>query len=122
MQSGSEFCLLAGAPGIQAIGGAAMMPATLSILNVEFGQNARRGLALGIWGAVAGAANALGPIIGGALVDAFSWRYIFIINIPIGIVAIIATIMIVKESTDPKVPTAISIFRASSLFPWPFSA
>jgi EmrB/QacA subfamily drug resistance transporter len=85
--------------GIQAVGGAAMMPATLSILNVEF-SGGQRGLALGIWGAVAGAANALGPIIGGSLVDAASWRYIFIINVPIGIIAFIAAMMIVRESTD----------------------
>ena len=85
-----------------------MMPATLSILNVEFGQK-QRGLALGIWGAVAGAANALGPIIGGALVDAFSWRYIFVINVPIGIAAIIATLLIVRESTDPKADRRIDI-------------
>jgi EmrB/QacA subfamily drug resistance transporter len=94
--------------GIQAIGGAAMMPATLSILNVEFSQS-QRGLALGLWGAVAGAANALGPIIGGALVDAASWRYIFLINVPIGIFAIIAALMIVRESTDPMTDRHIDI-------------
>jgi EmrB/QacA subfamily drug resistance transporter len=90
------------ARGIQAIGGATMMPATLSILNVEFSKN-QRGLALGVWGAVAGAANALGPIIGGSLVDSFSWRYIFLINIPIGIFAFIAAMLIVRESKDPNV-------------------
>lgn len=94
--------------GIQAIGGAAMMPATLSILNVEFSKS-QRGLALGIWGAVAGAANALGPIIGGVLVDAASWRYIFVINIPIGIFALIAALMIVRESTDPATNRHIDI-------------
>jgi EmrB/QacA subfamily drug resistance transporter len=94
--------------GIQAIGGAAMMPATLSILNVEFNKS-QRGLALGIWGAVAGAANALGPIIGGSLVDAASWRYIFIINIPVGIIAFIATLMVVKESTDTAADRHIDI-------------
>jgi EmrB/QacA subfamily drug resistance transporter len=87
--------------GIQAIGGAAMMPATLSILNVEFGKS-QRGLALGVWGAVAGAANALGPIIGGALVDAFDWRYIFIINIPIGIIAFFMALKVITESKDEK--------------------
>jgi EmrB/QacA subfamily drug resistance transporter len=94
--------------GIQAVGGAAMMPATLSILNVEFSKS-QRGLALGIWGAVAGAANALGPIIGGALVDATSWRYIFIINVPIGIFAFVAALMVVRESTDPKTNRHIDI-------------
>jgi EmrB/QacA subfamily drug resistance transporter len=94
--------------GFQAVGGAAMMPATLSILNVEFGKS-QRGLALGIWGAVAGAANALGPIIGGSLVDNFSWPSIFLINVPIGILAIIATVLIVKESTDPRADRHIDI-------------
>ena len=94
--------------GVQAIGGAAMMPATLSILNVEFSKS-QRGLALGIWGAVAGAANALGPIIGGVIVDAVSWRYIFVINIPVGIIAIIATLLVVKETTDPQTDRHIDI-------------
>lgn len=101
-----NFAFLLVTRGIQAIGGAAMMPATLSILNVEFSQG-QKGMALGIWGAIAGAANALGPIIGGSLVDAFSWRYIFVINVPIGIFAIIATLLIVKESTDPIVKKRI---------------
>jgi EmrB/QacA subfamily drug resistance transporter len=94
--------------GIQAVGGAAMMPATLSLLNVEFSKS-RRGLALGIWGAVAGAANALGPIIGGALVDAASWRYIFLINVPIGIFAFIAALIVVRESTDPATSRRIDV-------------
>jgi EmrB/QacA subfamily drug resistance transporter len=90
---------LVGARGLQAVGGAAMMPATLSILNVTFSER-DRGLALGIWGAVAGAANALGPVIGGALVDSYSWRLIFLVNLPVGIIALIAGVMIVGESRD----------------------
>ena len=103
-----NYTFLLVARGIQAMGGAAMMPATLSILNVEFGESGR-GLALGIWGAVAGAANALGPIIGGALVDAYSWHWIFLVNIPVGIIAFIAAIMIVRESTDAKATRYIDI-------------
>jgi EmrB/QacA subfamily drug resistance transporter len=103
-----NFMFLVVSRGIQAVGGAAMMPATLSIINIEFSQK-QRGLALGIWGAVAGAANALGPIIGGALVDAYDWRYIFLINIPIGIIAFIGTLMIVKESKDAKTDRHIDI-------------
>jgi EmrB/QacA subfamily drug resistance transporter len=94
--------------GVQALGGAAMLPATLSILNVEFDKS-QRGLALGIWGAVAGAANALGPIIGGALVDAISWRWVFVINIPIGIIVLIFTFLIVRESVDNKSDRHIDI-------------
>jgi EmrB/QacA subfamily drug resistance transporter len=90
---------LVGARGLQAIGGAAMMPATLSILNVTFSER-DRGLALGIWGAIAGAANALGPVIGGVLVDTYSWRLIFLVNLPVGIIALIAGVIIVGESRD----------------------
>jgi EmrB/QacA subfamily drug resistance transporter len=105
--------------GVQAAGGAAMMPSTLSILNVEFGQSGR-GLALGIWGAVAGAANALGPIIGGKLVDSFSWPYIFLINVPIGVLGILGTIFIVRESKDPRTDRRIDypgiLFASLGLF------
>jgi len=94
--------------GFQAIGAATMMPATLSILNVEFSKS-QRGLALGVWGAVAGAANALGPIIGGSLVDAASWRYIFLINVPIGVIAFVAALLVVRESTDPSTSRHIDI-------------
>jgi EmrB/QacA subfamily drug resistance transporter len=103
-----NFAILVLARGIQAIGGAAMMPATLSILNVEFSKG-QRGLALGVWGAVAGAANALGPIIGGSLVDAFPWWSIFLINIPIGIFAFVAAVRIVRESKDPNVDRHIDV-------------
>ncbi|XUW99800.1 MAG: MFS transporter [Dehalogenimonas sp.] len=85
---------------LQAFGGAAMMPATLSILNVAF-KDGGRGAAMGVWGAVSGAASAMGPIIGGLLVDRFSWGSIFLVNIPLGIIAIIAGMIVVKESTDP---------------------
>ncbi len=94
--------------GVQALGGAAMLPATLSILNVEFDKR-QRGLALGIWGAVAGAANALGPIIGGILVDTMSWRWVFVINIPIGIAVLILTFFIVRESVDTRSDRHIDI-------------
>ncbi len=92
----------------QAVGGAAMMPATLSILNVAFGDRGR-GMALGIWGAVAGVASALGPIIGGALVDATSWRWIFLINLPVGVLAFIAAIIIIRESRDPTAERRIDV-------------
>lgn len=84
----------------QAFGGAAMMPATLSIINVAF-KDGGRGQAMGVWGAVSGAASAMGPIIGGLLVDNFSWEYIFLVNIPLGILGVIAGIIIISESTDP---------------------
>jgi EmrB/QacA subfamily drug resistance transporter len=102
------FTVLLLGRGIQAVGSAAMMPATLSILNFEFGKTGR-GLALGIWGAVSGAANALGPVVGGLLVDNLSWHYIFLINIPIGIIAFIAAIFIVRESRDTNTNRHIDV-------------
>ena len=93
--------LLVGARALQAFGGAAMMPATLSLLNVAF-KDGQRGQAMGIWGAVSGAASALGPIIGGVLVDKFSWGSIFLVNVPFGIIAVIAGILIITESTEPN--------------------
>jgi EmrB/QacA subfamily drug resistance transporter len=85
-----------------------MMPATLSILNIVF-EKENKGMALGIWAAVAGAAAALGPIIGGALIDAYSWRLIFLINLPVGIAAFLAALFIVKESVDSTVSRRIDI-------------
>jgi MFS family permease len=103
-----SFSLLLVFCGVQAVGAVAMMPATLSILNMEFSQS-QRGLELGICGAVAGAANALGPIIGGSLVDAISLRYIFVINVPIGVFAFIAAWIVVKNSTDVNAERHVDI-------------
>jgi multidrug resistance protein len=83
----------------QALGGAAMMPTTLALINVAF-KDGNRGQAMGIWGAVSGAASALGPIIGGLLVYNLSWEYIFLVNIPLGIIAIILGSIIIEESTE----------------------
>ena len=89
------------ARALQGFGGAAMMPATLSILNVAF-EDGQRGQAMGIWGAVSGAASALGPILGGLLVDNLSWHYIFLVNVPFGIIAVIVGIIIINETVDPS--------------------
>ncbi|WP_165802799.1 MFS transporter [Dehalogenimonas alkenigignens] len=92
---------LIGARALQAAGGAAMMPATLSILNVTFQEN-QRGLAMGIWGAAAGTAAAIGPILGGLLVGAFGWPSIFLVNLPVGAAAVYAGLKVVPESQEPN--------------------
>jgi EmrB/QacA subfamily drug resistance transporter len=81
----------------QAIGGSMMMPQTLSNIRVIF-PPVQRGVAMGIWGAVAGAATALGPTIGGVLVQFYSWRWIFFVNVPVGIVAVVAAWLLIKEN------------------------
>jgi EmrB/QacA subfamily drug resistance transporter len=82
---------------IQGFGAAMASPSTLSILTTAYtGRN--RGIAFGIWGAIAGAAGALGPLLGGYLTTYVSWRWSFLINIPIGVVALVGTYAFIAES------------------------
>ncbi|MFN8417742.1 MAG: MFS transporter [Anaerolineae bacterium] len=91
---------------VQGMGGAMMSPSTLSIVSGTF-KGRERGIAFGIWGATAGVAAALGPIIGGWLITyggtADSWRLAFLINVPIGIVAIIGSFWAIRESRDESI-------------------
>lgn len=90
--------------GFQGIGGAAMMSLSLSIVTAAFPNN-QRGLALGVWSSAVGLAISSGPLIGGMLVDSFGWRAIFLINIPIGVLAIImGTIFIEEKGVREKQP------------------
>jgi EmrB/QacA subfamily drug resistance transporter len=81
---------------VQGVGGALLTPQTLAILTSIFPPE-RRGAAFGIWGGVAGLATIAGPTIGGALITYFDWPWIFFINVPIGIGALIATFLIVPD-------------------------
>ena len=87
------------ARGLQGIGAAAMFAASLAILAQEF-QGRERGFALGVWGAITGAALALGPLVGGVLVDALSWRWVFLVNLPVGAALIWLTLRRLPESRD----------------------
>lgn len=78
----SEWMLIVGR-GIQGLGGAALAPSTLALLSVGFAEGAARNKALGIWGAAGSSGMVLGSILGGVLTDAFGWRSVFAINIPI---------------------------------------
>ncbi len=73
---------------IQGLGGAMLTPQTLSVITMIF-PPAKRGAAFGVWGAVAGVATLAGPVLGGWLVTDFGWRWIFFVNVPIGIFAVI---------------------------------
>lgn len=81
---------------VQGAGAALLMPQTLALLTMVFPPE-RRGAAFGIWGAVAGVATIAGPTLGGLLVTAFDWRYIFFINVPIGIIVIALGIMLIPD-------------------------
>jgi EmrB/QacA subfamily drug resistance transporter len=83
---------------LQGVGGSMLNPVALSIVTNVFTERQERARAIGVWGAVVGVSIALGPILGGLLVDTVGWRWIFIINIPIGLLAIGLTALFVPES------------------------
>jgi EmrB/QacA subfamily drug resistance transporter len=92
---------LIGARALQGIGGAMMLPTSLSLLNATF-RGRERGIAFGIWGATIGGTAALGPLLGGWLTTSYSWRWAFGINIPLCIVVIVGLALLVTESKDPS--------------------
>ncbi|MFI8849678.1 DHA2 family efflux MFS transporter permease subunit [Streptomyces sp. 891-h] len=94
----AEVLILARA--LQGIGAALLTPGSLAIIQATY-RPADRPAAIGAWSALTGVASALGPIVGGYLIDAFSWRWIFLINVPIGVFVVAATARRVPESSDP---------------------
>ena len=88
---------------VQAVGASMMNPIALAIISQVFVVPAERARAIGIWGAVFGASLALGPVVGGALIDLFGWRSVFWINLPIGAVAIAACAVLLPESRSATV-------------------
>jgi EmrB/QacA subfamily drug resistance transporter len=87
---------------LQAVGGSMMNPVAMSIITNTFTDPRERAQAVGVWGAVFGISMALGPIVGGTLVSSVGWRAIFLINIPVGLAAIILTLRLVPESRAPR--------------------
>jgi len=83
---------------LQGLGAALLSPAALSILTTTFREGRERNLALGIWGAASGSGAAAGVLLGGALTSAFSWSWIFFINVPAGIAVLALTPFLLKES------------------------
>jgi EmrB/QacA subfamily drug resistance transporter len=102
---GSLLCGLAGSLELliafrvlQAVGASMLNPVAMSIIRNVFEDPRERAMAIGVWGAVFGLSMALGPVVGGALVDAASWRLVFFVNVPIGLAAIVLTSLYVPES------------------------
>ena len=92
--------LLQLARGLQGVGGAVMFSVSLALLADAF-RGKDRGTAFGIWGAITGLAVAIGPLLGGALTSGLSWRWIFLVNLPVGIAAVYITFARVAESRSP---------------------
>jgi EmrB/QacA subfamily drug resistance transporter len=103
----SLACGLATGPGMligfrvaQGIGGAAMFATTMALLSHAY-QGRDRGVAFGVWGAVNGAAAAAGPVLGGLLTEHLDWRWIFYVNLPVSVIAVLVTLRVVHESKNP---------------------
>jgi EmrB/QacA subfamily drug resistance transporter len=106
---GSLLCSLAPGLGwlvafrmLQAIGGSMLNPVAMSIITNTFTERRERARAIGIWGGVVGVSMALGPVVGGALVQSVGWRGIFWVNIPVGLAALVLTALFVPESRAPR--------------------
>lgn len=106
---GSLMCSIA--PGIgllivfrmlQAVGGSMLNPVAMSIISNTFTERRERAKAIGVWGSVVGLSWALGPLLGGVLVDSIGWRSVFWINVPIGVAAVLLVARFVPESRAAK--------------------
>jgi EmrB/QacA subfamily drug resistance transporter len=91
--------VLIGARVVQGVGAALMNPATLSIITATFPPR-ERGAAIGIWAGVSATALAVGPFVGGLLTEHVGWSSIFFVNVPIGAIAIVASLLLIDESRD----------------------
>jgi len=90
---------LIGARVVQGVGSAMMNPATLSIITATFPPR-QRGMAIGIWAGVSALALAIGPLVGGVITQHLSWGWIFFINVPVGILAVVVARLVIEESRD----------------------
>lgn len=104
---GSLLCGLAVSPlmliisrSCQGVGGAIMFATSLALLGHSF-RGRERGVAFGVWGAVTGVSTALGPVLGGVITTNWDWRGIFLVNVPVGVFALIVTVWRVTESRSP---------------------
>ncbi|MEH3155084.1 MAG: MFS transporter [Gordonia paraffinivorans] len=115
----SVLCGLAGDPvlliaarAIQGVGGAMLFATSLALLSVLY-QGRARGVAFGAWGAVTGVATALGPILGGVLTTGLSWRWIFLVNLPVGLLALWGTRVITESRAEH--PRRVDILGVATL-------
>jgi EmrB/QacA subfamily drug resistance transporter len=100
--AGSAGALIA-SRGFMGIGGAFIMPATLSIITNVFPAG-ERGKAIGVWAATAGVAVALGPLTGGFLLEHFYWGSVFLVNLPVVAIGLLAGVFLIPDSKDPSAP------------------
>ncbi|MFC6881378.1 MULTISPECIES: MFS transporter [Actinomadura] len=86
---------------LQGAGAAMILPATLAVINTAF-RGRDRAMAFGVWGSVIGGTVAIGPVLGGWLASAHSWRWIFVVNVPLGVLVLAGIALWVPETRDPR--------------------
>jgi EmrB/QacA subfamily drug resistance transporter len=107
--AGSLLCSIAPTTGwliafraLQAVGGSMLNPVAMSIITNVFTERAERAKAIGVWGSVIGLSMALGPLLGGLLVDTVGWRSVFWLNVPVAVAVVVLTARFVPESRAPR--------------------
>jgi EmrB/QacA subfamily drug resistance transporter len=112
--AGSAGILVAGR-ALQGLGGALVSPAALSVLTTTFAEGKERTTALGVWSAVAVGGGAVGLLLGGILTSAFSWQWVFFVNVPVGVIAILLALRFVPESRVENASGGVDVAGAVSV-------
>lgn len=107
--------MLIGARALQGLGAAFISPAALAIISTTFKEGADRAKALGVWAAIAIGGSAVGLVLGGALTQAFSWPWIFFINVPVGVAAFMLSLRLVPESKDEAAHRSFDVAGAATV-------
>jgi EmrB/QacA subfamily drug resistance transporter len=102
----SSVAMLISARAFQGVGGALLIPGSLALLSASFDKE-QRGRAIGTWSGFTAITSALGPVVGGFLIDHGSWRYAFFLNVPLGLVVVVLTFRFIPETRNESAPGAI---------------
>src|SRR5215217_5997062 len=113
LASSSEMLILG--RGLQGLGGALVSPDALSLITTTFAEGPDRNKALGVWSAIAAGGAAIGLLLGGVLTDLLSWEWCFFVNVPVGIIAVIAALRYVPNTLAEHRPDSIDIAGAASV-------
>jgi EmrB/QacA subfamily drug resistance transporter len=104
--------VLVAARALQGVGAALLSPAALSIVTVTFAPGRERGIAMGVWGALAGLGGTAGVVAGGLLIDSLGWEWVFFVNAPIAVVALVAIPLTIRESRSDAESRSFDVLGA----------